>query len=412
MSVARKLSTPEPSLLDRARAVIPGGMYGHQDNKRLWPGAPQFLVKGEGAHIWDADGNRYIDLVCSYGPIVLGHRHPEVEAAASAQAAVVDCQNAPSPLIVELAERLVDVVDHADWAMFMKNGSDATTLALTVARAATGRKAILVAQGAYHGAAPWCNPNMHGITPEDRVNLHYYAYNDIESVERALAQCGDDLAGIIVSPFRHDAGYDQELVKPEFAQYLRTTCTRRGAALILDEVRCGFRLNFGGSWEPLGIRPDLSAWSKAMGNGHPIAALLGADSLREAAASIFATGSFWFSAVPMAASLATLRVLERDGGVAHMHRIGERLCSGLKEQAAAAGLPANVTGHPTMPYLSFDGETDRQWTVMFAGECAKRGLYVHPRHNWFVSTAIDDALLDQVLGITEQAFAAVRAAWH
>jgi glutamate-1-semialdehyde 2,1-aminomutase len=253
---------------------------------------------------------------------------------------------------------------------------------------------------------------MHGITPEDRANLLYYTYNDIDSVERALARCPSDLAGIIVSPFRHDAGFDQELVKPEFAHHLRSACTRLGGALILDDVRCGFRLNFGSSWEPLGIRPDLSAWSKALGNGYPIAALLGADGLREAAAGVFATGSFWFSAVPMAASLATLAVLERETGVAHMHRIGERLCRGLREQAASAGLPANVTGHPTMPYLSFAGETDRQWTAMFAAECARRGLYVHPRHNWFVSTAIDDKLLAEVLAITEQAFAAVRAAWH
>jgi len=158
--------------------------------------------------------------MCSYGPIVLGHRHPAVEAAAAAQASVADCQNAPSPLIVELAERLVDIVGHADWAMFMKNGSDANTLALTIARAATGRKTILVAQGAYHGAAPWCNPNMHGITPEDRANLLYYTYNDIESIDRALARCGGDLAGIIVSPFRHDAGFDQALVNPRS----RSTC--------------------------------------------------------------------------------------------------------------------------------------------------------------------------------------------
>jgi glutamate-1-semialdehyde 2,1-aminomutase len=412
MSVALKAVSPEVTLLERARAVIPGGMYGHQDRKLLWPGAPQFLAKGEGAHIWDTDGNRYIDLMCSYGPIVLGHRHPEVEAAAAAQGAVADCQNAPSPLIVDLAERLVDIVGHADWAMFMKNGSDANTLALTIARAATGRKTILVATGAYHGAAPWCNPNMHGITPEDRANLLYYTYNDIESIDRALARCAGDLAGIIVSPFRHDAGFDQELVKPEFARHLRAVCDSKGGVLILDDVRCGFRLNFGSSWEPLGIRPDLSAWSKALGNGYPIGALLGSNGLRDAAASVFATGSFWFSAVPMAASLATLAALERDNGVAHMHRMGERLCRGLIDQAASIGLPANVTGHPTMPYLSFVRETDRKWTAMFAAECATRGLYVHPRHNWFVSTAIDDRLMDEVLSITERAFAAVRAAWR
>jgi glutamate-1-semialdehyde 2,1-aminomutase len=400
----------EAALLARAQAVIPGGMYGHQDRRKLWPGAPQFLARGEGPHIWDVAGNRYIDLMCSYGPIILGHRHPQVEAAAAAQRAKADCQNAPAPVMVELAERLVAIVAYADWAMFMKNGTDATTLALTVARAATGRKAILVARGAYHGAAPWCNPNLQGITPEDRANLHYYVYNDIASIDRLLDAVGDDLAGIIVSPFRHDAGFDQELVDPAFARHLRAVCDRRGAVLILDDVRCGFRLHFGGSWEPLGIRPDLSAWSKAIANGYPLAALLGCEALRDAATRVFATGSFWFSAVPMAAALATLAVLEEEDGVARMRAMGERLCRGLREQAQALGLSISVTGHPAMPYLTFVGETERQITELFAAECAARGLYLHPRHNWFLSTAIDDGVMDAVLDITAAALAAVHAA--
>jgi glutamate-1-semialdehyde 2,1-aminomutase len=402
----------EPSaddrLIERAKAVIPGGMYGHQDRRLMWPGAPQFFVKGDGAHIWDSDGNKYIDLMCSYGPIVLGHRHPAVESAVLAQASEVDCQNCPSPLLVSLAERMVSIVDHADWAMFMKNGSDANTLALTIARAATGRKTIMVAKGAYHGAAPWCNPNMHGITPEDRANLVYYNYNDIQSVTSALAKCENDLAGIIVSPFRHDAGLDQELVKPEFAQHLREICDRKSAVLILDDVRCGFRLNFGCSWDSISVRPDMSAWSKAMGNGYPIAALVGTDKLRDSAASVFATGSFWMSAVPMAATLATLDVLEREDGVAHMARMGEKLVDGLVGQLSSLDLPASVTGHPTMPYLKF--HNDEKWvrTSEFAAKCAKLGLFLHPRHNWFVSTAIDDELVDRILDITGQVLTAMK----
>jgi glutamate-1-semialdehyde 2,1-aminomutase len=395
----------DDGLVQRARSVVPGGMYGHQDKRLMWPGAPQFLVAGDGPHIWDSNGKKYIDLMCSYGPIVLGHRHPAVEAAVAAQASKADCQNCPSPLLVELAERMVSIIHHADWAMFMKNGSDANTLALTIARAATGRKTIMVAKGAYHGAAPWCNPNMHGITPEDRANLVYYDYNDIQSVTVALSKCENDLAGVIVSPFRHDAGFDQELVKPEFAQHLRSVCDRKSAVLILDDVRCGFRLNFGCSWDPIGVRPDLSAWSKAMGNGYPIAALVGTDALREAAAKVFATGSFWLSAVSMAAALATLDVLERENGVAWMNRLGDRLLSGLRRQAEGMNLAVNITGHPTMPYLKF--HDDEKWTrtSQFTAECAKRGLFVHPRHNWFVSAAIDDRLMDSILEITAQALA-------
>jgi glutamate-1-semialdehyde 2,1-aminomutase len=323
---------------------------------------------------------------------------------------LADCQNTPSPLMIDLAERLVAIVDHADWAMFMKNGSDATTLALTIARAATRRKKILVARGAYHGTAPWCTPNMNGLPEEERANLLYYTFNDTASVDAAIARAGTDLAGIIVSPFRHDAGHDQELVDVRFARHLRSQCDKLGAALILDDVRCGFRMAFGGSWEPIGVKPDLSAWSKAIANGYPLAALLGSDALREAASSVFATGSFWFSAAPMAAALATLELLEAEGGVEHMHRIATAITNGIAYQAASFGLRVRITGHPTMTYLKFADEQDWYWTTRFASECAFRGLYIHPRHNWFVSTAITDELVAEILTTTEKAFAALKKA--
>jgi glutamate-1-semialdehyde 2,1-aminomutase len=410
MTVALRVNDQERSLLDRAKTVIPGGMYGHQDVRLQWPGAPQFFSRGDGAYIWDVNGNRYIDLMCSYGPILHGHRHPAVEAAVAQQMREADCQNTPSPLIVDLAERLVSIVDHADWAMFMKNGSDATTLSLTIARAATSRKKILVAKGAYHGAAPWCTPNTNGVPEEERVNLIYYKYNDIQSVDEAVAQAGTDLAGIIVSPFRHDAGSDQELVDVAFAQHLRAVCDNLGALLILDDVRCGFRMAFGSSWEPIGVKPDLSAWSKAIANGYPLAALLGNDRVRKAASDVFATGSFWFSAAPMAASLATIDLLESEGGVEQMDHIARMITDGLADQASSLGLKINVTGHPTMTYVSFAGEEDWHWTTKFAAECATRGLYVHPRHNWFVSTAITKRLAADILAITEKAFLALRNA--
>ena len=152
--------TADRQLRERARAVIPGGMYGHQ----AAPGAayPQFMRGGRGARVWDVDGNEYVDLMCSYGPVVLGHQHPTVEAAARAQADIGDCMNAPGPVMVDLAELLVRTVRHADWAIFAKNGTDATTMCCTIARAQTGRSKILVAKGAYHGAAPWCTPRPAG----------------------------------------------------------------------------------------------------------------------------------------------------------------------------------------------------------------------------------------------------------
>jgi glutamate-1-semialdehyde 2,1-aminomutase len=395
-------------LRDRARAVIPGGMYGHQSAVSLPPAYPQFMRGGRGARIWDVDGNEYVDLMCSYGPVVLGHQHPRVEAAVAAQAALGDCQNGPGPVMVDLAELLVRTVRHAGWAMFAKNGTDATTMCCTIARARTGRRKILAATGAYHGAAPWCTPRPAGTTPEDRANLGYYTYNDLASVRRAAAEAGDDLAGILVSPFKHDAGHDQELVDPEFARGLRALCDATGAALILDDVRCGFRLHLGSSWEPVGVDPDLSAWSKAIANGHPLAAVLGSDAFRTGAQQVFVTGSFWFSAVPMAAAIATITALGEENAVEAMARTGSALREGILAQAHSWDLPVRYTGPAVMPYLTFAGDRDYELANVFAAQALRGGAYLHPRHNWFVSAAMTGADLALVLEATDQAFAAVR----
>ena len=185
-----------------------------------------------------------------------------------------------------------------------KNGTDATTVCLMVARAATGKRKVLVATKAYHGADPWCTPIPQGITPEDRAHLIHYTYNDIGSLEAAVAQAGTDLAAIVCAAFKHDLGIDQELPTPEFARRARELCDQAGAALILDEVRAGFRVHAGGSWETVGVRPDLSAWSKSIANGYALAAVTGVDALREAATRIYTTGSFWSGGVAMAAGLA------------------------------------------------------------------------------------------------------------
>ena len=250
-----RVRTADAALRARARAVIPGGMYGHLSANALSPEYPQFYERAQGAHVWDVDGNEYVDFMCSFGPVLLGHNHPAVGAAAAAQRAKGDTMSGPGAAMVEAAEVLDSRVEHADWAMFAKNGTDATTIALMVARAATGRSKVLAAKGAYHGGSPWFTPRDAGVAAEDRANFRYYTFNDLISVEKALANVGtEDVAGIIVSPYRHDAGFDQELTDAEFARGLRALCDRIGAALIMDEVRGGFRLHDGGSWEPIGVR--------------------------------------------------------------------------------------------------------------------------------------------------------------
>lgn len=394
-------------LRQRAMNVIPGGMYGHQNAARLPEGYPQFMQRGEGCHVWDVDGNQYVDLMCAYGPIVLGYAHPEVDTAAASQHALADVQNGPSACMVELAELFVDTVDHADWAMFAKNGTDATTLCSMVARATTGKKKIMVASGAYHGAAPWCTPVTAGTTADERSQLLHYKYNDLESVDAVLAQHGDDIAGIFVSPFKHDAGFDQELADPAFAQGLRDRCDKHGCALILDDVRCGFRLQHGGSWESLGVTPDLSAWSKAIANGYPIAAVLGNNNFRDGAQQLFVTGSFWYSAVAMAAAIATIGILKREQAIVKMQQTGQQLREGLEKQAAAYNVAINQTGPVQMPYVTFACDRDHSVSSLFAATAIRHGVYLHPKHNWFLSAAHTKTDIEAVLTATEKAFAVV-----
>lgn len=397
----------DTALRRRAERVIPGGMYGHLSVNHLAPEHPQFYSRSQGSRVWDVDGNEYVDLMCSFGPVILGHRHPAVEAAVGAQLARGDTQAGPGACMVELAELLVDRVAHADWAMFAKSGSDANTVCLMIARAATGRQSVLAARGAYHGSAPWSTPVLAGVTPGDRASVDYYAFNDLASVEEAVERAHGEVAAVIVSPFKHDAGFDQELVDPGFARGLRALCDRLGAALVLDKVRAGFRLNHGGSWESIGVQPDLSAWSKAIANGYAISAVLGTTPYSKAASRIFVTGSFWYQAVPMVAAVATIVALGQENAVDSMVERGTRLRGGLEEQALSAGVLILQTGPVQMPNIRFVGDQDFDRARLFSGTCAAGGVIVHPRHNWFVSAALTDDDLDDVLAATELGFAAV-----
>jgi glutamate-1-semialdehyde 2,1-aminomutase len=408
MTVTGHRLVRDADLRQRAARVIPGGMYGHMSMGPMPDGYPQFMKSGEGARLWDQDGNEYIDFMCGWGPVVLGRRHPRVEAAVARQLAEGDCLNGPSAVMVDLAELIVDTVPHADWALLAKNGTDATTICVTIARAATGRRKVLAARGAYHGAAPWCTPRPAGVLPSDRAHLAYFDYNDVESLRAAVAEAGSDLAAVIVCPVRQDNFRDQELVDPAFAREVRTLCDAAGAVMILDDVRCGFRLDIGGSWEPIGVRPDLAAWSKAIANGYALAAVTGTDALREPTTTMFTTGSFWFSAVSMAAAVATINELRDSDALPRMAEVGQQLRDGLAAQATAHGFVVRQSGPVQMPLLMFDGDADFQLARVWTREAVGRGVYLHPWHNWFMSAAHTRDDVVEALSRTDEAFAALR----
>jgi glutamate-1-semialdehyde aminotransferase len=319
------------ALRERAQRVIPGGMWGHMNAARLPPEYPQYFAKAEGARIWDVNGRDYVDFMCAWGPMVLGYRDPDVEAAMRAQSALGDSLNGPSERLVELAELLNTTIPHCDWSLLAKNGTDATTICLTVARAGTGKRKVLIARKAYHGAAPWCTPYPAGTLPEDRAHQIF------------------------------------------------------------------------------GVRPDLSAFSKAIANGYALAAVTGTDRFREAATKIFTTGSFWFQAIPMAAALATLDKLHALDGPALMERAGLRFREGIQAQAQSRGIKIRQSGPPQMPLILFEDDPEVIKGKFFCVEALKRGVYLHPVHTMFLSCAHTDAEIDRALEATDGAFAAVAA---
>ena len=402
-----KSNPKDASLRARALKVVPAGMTGHLDASVLPEGYPQFFERGQGCHLWDVDGRRFIDLMCSWGPNLLGYRHPAIEEAVQRQQALGDCFNGPSPRFVELAEQFVERSAHADWVMFQKNGTDATTICLTIARAATGKRKILVATSAYHGADPWCTPRPAGVTTEDRAHLIYYTFNDLQSLQRAVDQAGNDLAGIMVSGFKHDMAQKLEMPTQAFANSVREHSSRAGAALILDEVRTGYRLHKSGSWEPFGIRPDLCAWSKAIANGYALSAVTGIDSLRDAAIRIFATGSFWSGGVAMAAALATLEVTGQIDLVKHLEMIGNHFRQGIEKQASSYGIEVHQSGPVQMPLILFEDDKDFSKGLKFCAHALNNGAYLHPKHNMFLCLAHTIEDIDLVLQATDKAFQAL-----
>ena len=398
-------------LFERARQVIPGGIYGHATPALLAPGAsPYYVHRAEGARYWDVDGNEFIDLMCAYGPVVLGYRHPGVEAAAEKQAALGDCLNHPATVMVELAERLVSLVDFAGWAVFGKNGSDMTTWCVQVAREHTGKKKILCVEGAYHGIGAWCTPGHGGLIEEDRAHVHRFRWNDAASFDAAMKRYGNQAAAVVVTPYHHPLFAPSEMPTPGFLAHVQSQCARRGVVLVLDDIRAGFRLHLGGSHRCFGFEPDLSCFSKAMANGYPIAAVAGKAHLRRAAEKVFLTGSYWNSAVPMAAALETLATLEREEGIVRMARTGQSLAAGLHEQAERHGLEIEVSGPSTCPFLTFCDERNLYRNQHFAAECVRRGVFLHPHHNWFISAALMSSDVDRILEVADAAFECVARA--
>ena len=395
------------ALWDRADRVLPGGaVYVTRSADLAGRGnLPGFVAAAEGATVTDADGRRYLDFLCANGPVLLGYRHPAVEAAAAAQAARGDSMTGFPPVLIAWIERLLARFPGFAWGVVGKNGSDVVTLALRVARVATDRPEVVAFERAWHGFDPELAIRPDRVPADGQAHLRRLPWNDVEALEHWLEQHGERTAAIVLNPLDQVLVRTTRTLAPAMVTALHRARERHGCLLVLDDVRHGLRLHAEGSHRALGLDPDFLCVGKAIANGYATAALLGRPGTRGAAAKIPFTASFAFGAVACAAGIATLDAYAETGALARMERAGRRLVDGLSRVAAAAGHRVELSGPPTMPTLRFEGESSFSRAQQFAREAALRGVLFHPALNWFLSAAHDDAAIDEALAVAAEAFA-------
>lgn len=411
------------ALYERAVRVMPGGVNSPVRAFRAVGGSPLFFVRGQGPYLWDEDGNRFVDLVLSWGPLVLGHAHPEVVEAVRAALEGGTSFGAPTRLEVELAEVLVERVPSLEVVRLVNSGTEAVMSAVRLARAATGREKVIKFAGCYHGHADGMLvragsgvatlglPDSPGVPEGTARDTLVARYNDLDSVAALMEAFPGQVACVVVEPVAGNMGV--VLPRPGFLEGLRRLCDRHGALLVFDEVLTGFRVHPGGAQALYGVRPDLTALGKVIGGGLPVGAYGGRRDLMERVAPsgpVYQAGTLSGNPLAVAAGLATLRVLGRPGVWAALEEQARRLREGLEGLVAEAGVPASVAGVGSLFTLFFGlSEPPQDWEAARRADTAlyarwfwgllERGVYAPPSQfeACFLSTAHTAETVDFVL---------------
>jgi glutamate-1-semialdehyde 2,1-aminomutase len=419
-------------LFARALARLPGGVNSPVRAFGSVGGEPFFTARAQGPYLWDVEGKRYIDYVGSWGPMIAGHAHPAVLEAV--QRVVVDGLSfgTPCALEVEMAERLAGLVPSLEMMRMVNSGTEATMAAIRVARGATGRSRIVKFEGCYHGhgdaflvkagsgVLTLGMPDSPGV-PKALADLTLtLPYNDIAAAGALFDEVGDSIAGLIVEPIA--GNMNCILPEPGFLQALRELCSRHGSLLIFDEVMTGFRVAPGGAQQLYGVTPDLSTFGKIIGGGMPVGAYGGRRELMSQVAPagpIYQAGTLSGNPVAMAAGLATLDLVGRPGFHDRLLASTHRLCDGLEAAAARAGVPFATTRVPAMfglfcrdrPARCFADARDADVAMFrrFFHAMLERGVYWAPSayEAGFLSSAHDDAVIDETIAAAGDAFAAI-----
>lgn len=400
------------ALLERAKRVIPTCTQTFSKGPNQWVRgiSPHYLARGEGAWVWDVDGNKYLDYLMALGPIILGYGNRRVIDAAERQLRDGTVFSQMHPLEVEVAELLVDTIPCAEMVRFAKNGSDATTGAVRAARAYTGRDHIAFC--GYHGWHDWyigTTTRNKGVPSAVAALSHGFAYNDIESLKKVFAAHPGAIAAVVMEPL----GVEEPL--PGFLEAVRELCTASGAVLIFDEIVTGFRVHVKGAQAHYGVTPDLACFGKAMANGFPLAAVVGHRDIMMTFDEIFFSGTFGGEAMSLAACKATIEEIKDKDVIAHNWRVGKSLRAGLDDLIERYGLQdvVRLTGLPVRFIVTFPGCDEREALIRRSyvmQECVKRGLLYFGHHN--ICFAHDEPEIDFTLRIFSEVMPLVAAAYQ
>jgi len=377
---------------ERAAKVIPAGTqtFSKGPTQYVQGIAPIYLARGKGSHVFDVDGNEYIDYPLALGPVTLGYAYPAVNEAIEKQLKDGITFSLMHPLEVELSELLASVIPCAEMVRFAKNGSDATTGAVRLARAYTGRDKVACC--GYHGWHDWYvgTTSMNRGVPKATRNLTLsFKYNNIDSLHRLFKDNKGEIAGIIMEPIAITAPEDNYL------EEVKELTHQNGAVLIFDEIVTGFRLALGGAQEHYKVIPDLSTFGKGMANGMPISALAGREEIMCLLAEVFFSFTFGGEALSLAAAIATVNEMKNRPVIKHFWRQGKKLKDGYNALARELGLESHtrcegLDAHAAIRFVDADGNDSLDMKSLFQQEVIKQGILFNGVHNICFSHSDDD----------------------
>jgi glutamate-1-semialdehyde-2,1-aminomutase len=394
------------AVFEKAKDIIPGGVIGTRRPENFVPDAyPLYVTEGKGAQFLDIDGHEYIDWLAGFGPVLLGHAYDAVDNAAIERIKKGFCFNLSQDIQNSLAEKVIQMVPCAEKVLFVLSGSDATTATIRMARTHTGREKIL--RFGYHGWHDWCVPVPTGVPEKVREDIIPFKYNDIDSVTAAMDRFKGEVAAVILTPLAHEFNRPIEFPQDGFLDKLRELTKSEGSLLIFDEIRTGFRIAPGGAQEYFGVTPDLAAFGKAMANGYPIGMVAGSADVMMANQKAYISSTFFYNSVSMSASLAALNEIGSKNVIAHIWKLGEMLQQGMEGLIATYNMPAEVSGPPPMPYLTFSYDPEKKFKErrrIFFTETTKNGIFLHPFHHWYVLFTHTEEHVKTTLKVMEKAF--------